>query len=159
MTIDQLDEYGLERMDDEEVQSFLASQSTGVLGLPTDDIPYMLPLSYGFDGESSLYFTYLLGETSDKQELTDRAERGRFLVYDVETQFKWQSVLLAGDLRPVPDDEVGEIAAVARNAWRPNTLDAATTDGGTAVYELAIEAQTGIQQTGLAPDFRENINS
>lgn len=157
MTIDQLDAYGLERMDDEAIRDFLATQSTGVLGLPTDDVPYLLPLSYGFDGESHLYFTYLLGDSSDKQELTEQAGSGRFLVYDVETQFEWQSVLLTGDLVRVPEDTHEEITAVARSAWQPNTLKTATTAGGTAIYEFTIRTQTGIQQTGLAPDLRENI--
>lgn len=157
MTIDQLTEYGLKRMDDEEIREVLSSHSTGVLGLPTEGVPYMLPLSYGFDGESKLFFTYLLGESSRKNALTDRAGRGRFLVYSIQTSFRWQSVLLTGDLTAVPEEEWAEIEAVARNAWRPNTLQTATTSAGVDVYEFTISDQTGIEQTGLAPEFRENL--
>ncbi|EMA27654.1 hypothetical protein C444_19257 [Haloarcula japonica DSM 6131] len=34
----------------------------------------------------------------------NRADRRRFLVYDIDTQFEWQSVLLAGDISSVPKD-------------------------------------------------------
>lgn len=157
MTIDQLEQYGLERMDDDAIREFLAAQSTGVLGLPTEDVPYLLPLSYGFDEDSSLYFTYLLGESSRKRELTDRTDRARFLVYSVETTFNWQSVMLVGELRAVPEDEWADLQALTTNRWRPNTLQTATTAGGVQVYEFAIAEQAGIRQTGLAPGFRENI--
>ena len=156
MTVDELEKYGLEAMDDAEISSFLDAQSTGVLGLPTDDVPYMLPLSYVFDGES-LYFTYLLGESSRKRELTDRAPRARFLVYDVETTFTWESVMLTGELSVVPEDEWGDLSVLPSNAWRPSVLQSATTSGGVEVYEFAIEEWAGIRQTGLAPGFRENI--
>lgn len=157
MTVDQLEEYGLRQMDDGEIQAFLSEHSTGVLGLPTADVPYLLPLSYGFDDGSCLYFTYLLGESSQKAALTEEAGRGRFLVYDIETAFEWQSVMLAGDITSVPEEEWSDIGAIAQNAWRPNTLQTATTAGGVALYEFKITELAGIQQTGLAPEFRENI--
>jgi hypothetical protein len=157
MTIADLEQYGMERMDESAVREFLAAQSTGVLGLPAGDAPYMLPLSYVFDDEDSLYFTYLLGETSRKQALTDRAERARFLVYEVETSFTWESVMLTGELSVVPEDEWGDLSVLPSNAWRPSVLQSATTSGGVAVYEFAIEEWAGIRQTGLAPGFRENI--
>jgi hypothetical protein len=56
MTIDELGEYGMQQMDDEEIETFLELQSQGVLGLPTEGAPYLIPMSYGFDGGSHLYF-------------------------------------------------------------------------------------------------------
>ncbi|GCF16113.1 hypothetical protein Harman_40480 [Haloarcula mannanilytica] len=157
MTIDQLEEYGLEQMDDEEIEAFLSTHSTGVLGLPMSDIPYLIPLSYGFDNGSCLYFTYVTGESSQKAELTEKAGRGRFLVYNVDTAFEWQSVMLDGDITSVPEDDWPEIEAITQNAWRPNTLQTATTSGGVTLYQFEITDLAGIRQTGLAPDFRENI--
>lgn len=158
MTVERLEEYGMERMDDDAVGEFLASQSVGVLGLPTDGSPYMLPLSYARsdDGER-LYFTYVLGASSRKAALSDRATRARFLVYDAETQFRWESVLLEGSLAAVPEAEWDDLRSVLATAWRPSVLDSATTAGDVAVYEFDIEEREGIRQTGLAPGFRENI--
>lgn len=159
MAVDQLKEYGLEQMFDSEIQTFLASQSTGVLGLPTGDVPYLVPLSYEFDGDATLYFTYLLGESSRKAVLTEQAERGRFLVFDVQTTFNWQSVLLTGDLVAIPEDEWSEIDSIVENIWQPDVLETASTAGEIAVYELQISEQVGLRQTGLAPGFQADSDS
>jgi hypothetical protein len=156
MTVDELAEYGLERMDEDRVRGFLTSHAVGVLGLPDEGAPYMLPLSYVFE-EWRLYFTYLLGESSRKGGLTERAGRAGFLVYDVETQFTWRSVLVSGNLRAIPEAEWPDFENHPRNAWRPDVLRGATTAGGVEVYELDIEEWDGIQQVGLAPGFRENV--
>ena len=158
MTVEDLEGYGLEQMADDAIEEFLASQSVGVLGLPTAGVPYMIPLSYAYD-DGSLYFTYLLGESSQKGTLTAQSQRGRFLVYDVETMFRWKSVMLTGDLRQVPESEWPELKAHPRNSWRPSVLQSASTSAGVSVYEFAIREQAGIEQTGLAPRFRENIET
>jgi nitroimidazol reductase NimA-like FMN-containing flavoprotein (pyridoxamine 5'-phosphate oxidase superfamily) len=195
VTVDELTDYGLERMDDDAIRDCLAAESVGVLGLPTDDVPYLLPLSYGYDPDpapgtgagagaaadadasadadadtdagdgddgrpsvGTLYFAYLTGGESRKATLTERAGRARFLVYDVETQFRWRSVLATGPLARVPEADLAAARATLGDAWRPNLLDTATTAGGVDVYGLAIEAVDGIRQSGLAPGFRENVS-
>ena len=155
MSIQQLEKYGLERMDDDEIRRFVSSQSTGVLGLPTDSWPYLLPMSFAFDGDSSLYFTYLLGPSSRKEDLTERTDRARFLVYSVETMFNWQSVLLTGDLTEVPENEWSELEDVLTTAWRPELFRTASTSGGVRVFEFAIQSQSGIRHAGLPPGFQE----
>lgn len=159
MTVDELERYGMERMDGDAIASFLASHSLGVLGLPTDGVPYLLPLSYAADdGGERLYFSYLVGDESRKASLTDRAREGAFLVYDVETMFRWRSVALAGDLSPVPEAEWDDVEALTTNAWRPSVLQSAVTGGGVELYEFAVRERTGIEQRGLAPGFRENVS-
>lgn len=154
MSIAQLQEYGLEQMDDDDVWEFVSAQATGVLGLPTDGAPYILPMSFAFDGESSLYFTYLLGSSSRKETVTERTDRARFLVYSVETMFNWRSVLLTGSLTVVPESEWSELEDVLTTAWRPELFRTASTSGGVEVYEFAIQSQSGIRHTGLASGFQ-----
>lgn len=156
MSIAQLREYGLEQMDDDAIRDFISAQSTGVLGLPMDGAPYLLPMSFAFDGGSSLYFTYLLGSSSRKDTLTERADRARFLVYSVETMFNWESALLTGGLTEVPENEWSELEDILTTAWRPELFQTASTSGGVKVYEFAIQSQSGIRHTGLAPGFQEN---
>jgi hypothetical protein len=155
MSVAQLQEYGLEQMDEEAIREFLAARSTGVLGLAADDVPYMLPMSYAYDGDESFYFTYLLGPTSRKQTLSSRAERARLLVYNVETMFNWESVLVTGGFSEVPDTRWSELEEVLTTAWRPELFQTATLSGDVKVYELTMEEATGIRHTGLAPGFRE----
>lgn len=153
MSIDELTEYGMKRMDDDEIRTFLTGQGSGVLGLSADDAPYLVPLSFGFDGESRLYFTYALGSTSQKETLTDRADTASFLVYSVEGTFNWESVLLTGTIEELPEAQWPDHEAAMENAWHPDLLEAAHTSRGVKVYALTIDEQTGIKHTGLPPGF------
>lgn len=80
ITINELSDYGITKIDNDEIPGFLSSQSVGVLGLPTADAPVMRPLSFAYDGESRVYFLYILGSESRKEDLSDRADVARFLV-------------------------------------------------------------------------------
>lgn len=136
-------------MDDAEIRSFLASQGTGVLGFPTADAPYLLPMSYGFDGESRLYFTYLVGSESRKATLSERTDVASVLVYKADTKFNWQSVLLSGTLEQVPESEWGTVGDATDDAWRPDLFETANLSGGVTVYEFRIQGRTGVKHIGL----------
>ena len=153
MTIDDLGEYGMVRMDDEEIRAFLSSQSVGVLGLPADGAPSMRPMSFGFDGESRLYLLYVLGSGSRKAQLSERTEVARFLVYSAETAFNWRSVLLTGKLRKVPEDEEEAVQNSVTMAWRPDLFRTAGEAENTELYEFRIDEQVGIKHAGLPPGF------
>jgi hypothetical protein len=153
MTVDELERYGLERMDDAAIRGFLSSQSTGVLGLPGEDAPYLLPMSFGFDGESTLYFTYVLGAESRKAALTEGAATARFLVYRADTAFNWESVLLSGAIESVPADEQEAVLETVRMAWRPDLFERASGSEAVGLYRFRVEDWTGIKHTGLPPAF------
>lgn len=153
MSIDELREYGLAEMDDSEIQGFLSSQKTGVLGLPEENGPYLLPLSFGYDGDSRLYFTYLLGSTSRKERLSGSADAASFLVFKVDTMYNWESVLLSGTIAPVPESEWDDLEEVLNDAWRPSLFETATLSGAVKVYEFRIDDRTGIKHQGLPPAF------
>lgn len=153
MTTEELQSYGLEEMRDEDIENFLDSQSTGVLGLPGGEVPYLLPLSYGFDGDSSLYFTYLLGEESEKKRRTETAERAPFLVYTAETMFSWRSVLLEGRFERLEPSEWSDVTEHLDGIWRPEIFKTATTERNVSIYEYTIEEWSGIRHTGLSPKY------
>jgi nitroimidazol reductase NimA-like FMN-containing flavoprotein (pyridoxamine 5'-phosphate oxidase superfamily) len=153
MTVDELEGYGLERLSDAEIDAFLTNQRMGVLGLPTDNGPYMLPLSFGFDGTSRLYFTYVGGGESRKARLSERADHASFLVYSAESPYNWESVFLTGRLEAVPEREWDELDDVLADAWRPGVIEDATAGAAVTVYALAIAERNGIKHTGLPPGF------
>lgn len=155
MTLETLSDYGLERMTDAEVNDFLASQRVGTLGLVGDAGPYLVPMSYGYDREEGLYFTYLYTSESRKRELSERAEAARFLVYSVESMFQWRSVSLSGTLDSVPQAQWGSLEDVLDDAWRPEILSAGANSTEIAVYRFDIDEQTGVRHTALAPDIEE----
>ncbi|MFU8868345.1 pyridoxamine 5'-phosphate oxidase family protein [Natronococcus sp.] len=155
MSVDELREYGLVEMNDSEVRNFLSTQKTGVLGLPDEGAPYLIPLSFGYDGDSRLYFTYLLGSSSRKEALTERAEGASFLAFSVDTAYNWESVLLSGRISAVSESSWDELEEVLADVWRPSLLESASHSGEVAVYEFRIEEQTGIKHQGLPPAFEQ----
>lgn len=153
MTISELKPYGLEEMREEEIDQFLEAQSTGVLGLADDERPYILPLSYAFDGDSSLYFTYVLGAESTKERLTRQAGRVPFLVYSADTMFNWQSVLLEGVFEELPPSKWGELGELLGDVWQPEVFKTSSTSRNVKIYEFEIAERSGIKHTGLAPGY------
>ena len=159
MSIDELREYGLEAMNDREIQQFLSSQKVGVLGLPDADEPYLLPLSFGYDGEERLFFTYLLGSSSRKGTMSEETDTASFLVYKVDTMYNWQSVLLTGALTTVPEAEWDELEDTMREVWRPELFETASLSGDIELYEFRIHEQTGVKHQGLPPGFKTGDES
>lgn len=153
MSLSELRELGVSPMDDAEIGQFLATQGVGVLALPDAGVPYVLPMSFGYDGEGSLYFTYVLGEDSTKARLSERADRARFLVYAADSPFQWQSVALTGTIEAIPRDQWDELAL--ENAWRPALFETADLSGGVAVYRFEIDERDGFRHTGLPPGLQE----
>ncbi|EMA56138.1 pyridoxamine 5'-phosphate oxidase family protein [Halococcus thailandensis] len=156
MTTDELSEYGMEQMDDEAVRRFLSSQSIGVLGLPTDSAPALRPMSFWFDGDSQLYFPYLVGSNSRKANLSDQASIARFLVYRAETTFNWRSVLLTGPISKVSGDERVRLEESVEMNSQPDLLKRASTAENTGFYQLQIENQSGIKHLGLPPGLADD---
>jgi hypothetical protein len=153
VTLEELEAYGLKEMSDDEIEAFLRTQGMGVLGLPDSDAPYMLPMSFGYDGGDTLYFTFLVGSDSRKADLTENGQPARFLVYSVDTVFNWESVSLAGALHEVPGDEWDALEDVLHRAWRPAILEEATLEGAIKLYEFDVSEKMGIKHTGLPPGF------
>lgn len=146
MTIAEIRHSGAERMDATEIDRFLRERGVGVLVLPTQELPYVLPLSFGYDGESSLYFTYLLfGVESKKEDLSDSAERARFLVYSAESIYEWRSVLLTGTLAEVPDGEWDDLQSAMQNAWHPDLFARATPMRGIKGYQFSITDRSSLK--------------
>ncbi|AUG46072.1 pyridoxamine 5'-phosphate oxidase [Haloarcula taiwanensis] len=153
MTVETLEAAGLRRMDDDNIGAFLSNQRVGVLGLPTESGPYMIPLSFGYDGDSALYFTFVGGSASRKQQLTEAAADATVLVYKVESMFHWESVLLQGSIEAVPESEWDDLAGVLDTAWRPELFRDAIEDGDITVYRFHIDEREGLRHAGLPPGF------
>ncbi|AFO57066.1 MULTISPECIES: pyridoxamine 5'-phosphate oxidase family protein [unclassified Natrinema] len=152
MTIDELGGYGMEQMDEEAVTKFLTLQSHGVLGLPTENGPYLLPMSYGFDGNSRLYFWYVVGSQSRKAALSDQATTASFLVYRAE-MFHWRSVLLTGTIRRLPEEDRETLPESRTPAWRPEVIETASETEATRLYEFRIDDRTGVRHDLQAPSY------
>ncbi|WP_135536063.1 pyridoxamine 5'-phosphate oxidase family protein [Halostella pelagica] len=159
MTTNELAEYGMVHMDDDEIGGFLTSQSVGVLCFPAKEAPSMRPMSYWYDGEDSLYFLYVLGSNSRKESLSRRADTVRFLVYRADSAFKWQSVLLTGSISEVVESERDAVLDAAEMKWRPELFERASESENTGLYRLQIDRQDGIKHSELPPGFEGDAKS
>lgn len=153
MTVERLKEYGLSEMTDEEIQHFLSNKGYGVLGFPDDPAPYLIPMSFGYEGGSSLYFTFFVSEQSRKRDLADRSSNASFLVFSPDSTFFWESVVLTGTISRLSDAGVADHEAALENAWRLDIFEQPDSPGSLVPYEFAIENQRGFKHTGLPPAF------
>ena len=136
-------------MTDEELRTFLTEQGVGILGLVDESVPYLVPMSFGFNGEETLYFVFLLfGSESRKEQLCDQHRRGRFLVYSADSFHDWQSVSLEGTIETVADEEWDALQDAMENAWHPDIFSAASPMRGIEGYQFRIDEWTAIQSGG-----------
>lgn len=148
MSIENILSTSADSMSDEQIKEFLTEQGVGTLSLPDEEIPYAVPMSFGYDGDSTLYFLFLLfGTESRKETLSDRAQGARFVVYSAQSMYDWKSVNLTGQISAVPEDEWDELRSAMQNAWHPNLFSSAHPMRGIQGYQLQIDEWTGIQQT------------
>jgi len=144
---------GVTRMSESEIGSFISHRNVGVLGLPDQGAPYLIPMSFTFDDEQRLFFTFVLGTNSRKEALADRAEQASFLVYDATSAFIWESVVLTGELTQLADDEEGEVREVIDGAWRPEAFRNAGPGRETKLFEFRIDERIGLKGTGLPTEL------
>mgnify|MGYP000447452168 CR=1 FL=1 len=147
MSIDAIAESTAASMSEGQMRELLEAEGVGTLGLPTDDLPYLLPISFGFDGDATLYFVFLLfGSESRKETLVTETERAQFMVYRAESMHDWQSVSLTGRIAAVEDGEWDELRSAMENAWHPNVFSSAHPMRGVRGYRFEIDEWTGLQQ-------------
>jgi nitroimidazol reductase NimA-like FMN-containing flavoprotein (pyridoxamine 5'-phosphate oxidase superfamily) len=126
-------------MDRDEIDAVLEEQGFGTLSLADGASAYGVPISFGYDGDSRL-FLYLIrfGDTSKKLDYADRTETACLVAYDVESRFRWRSVIVSGSLHPLADDETDHMEAVMDdNAWFPSLFP--PDDAMTAVRRMVLE--------------------
>ena len=153
MSIDAIAESTAASMGEGQMRALLEAEGVGTLALPTDDLPYLIPISFGYDGETTLYFVFLLfGTESRKETLTDETGRGQFLVYRARSVYDWQSVSLAGRIGSVEEGRWDELREAMENAWHPNVFSSAHPMRGVRGYRFEIDEWTGIQQQDVSEE-------
>lgn len=153
MTVEELEAFGLQTMTDEEITNFLATQGYGVLALPDEPVPYMIPLSFGYDGADHLYFSFVGGDESHKQTLVADTDTARFLVFRADSAYTWESVTLIGEITELPETAWSDHEAALDNAWHLDLFDQAMDAVSISLYEFTIQSQRGLKQSGLPPGF------
>jgi hypothetical protein len=86
-------------LDQDAIDAFLASQSTGVLSLAKANDSYAVPVAFTYDPESrDFYFRLGYAPGSRKREYIETTGQGTFVVAS-ETDAGWKSVVARGGLQ------------------------------------------------------------
>lgn len=132
-------------MSREEVDQFLTEKGVGILCLASGNDAYGLPLSFGYDGNSSLYFVFLqFGDESQKIDFSGDTNESCFVVYSAETKYLWKSVLVKGRLTELPEDQQSQVEEIMNdNAWFPSLFPFGEPIKKTVRYKMEITEVTG----------------
>lgn len=120
MTIETYGQWMGRPMDGDDIASLLESAGWGILSLADGDVPYSLPISFGYD-DGTVYFAFIRDSPSGtKFEFIADGVTARLLATNVRSRFDWQSVAVTGTVRAVEPDGDGWDAlleALDGNAW------------------------------------------
>jgi nitroimidazol reductase NimA-like FMN-containing flavoprotein (pyridoxamine 5'-phosphate oxidase superfamily) len=127
-------------------RQFLHEQGTGVLSLADGGEAYGIPISYGYDeAVDRVYFVFLRpGERSKKEAFAERTDRASLLVHTVDSPGEWRSVVVAGPIHELDDEEYDRVtAAIEADAWYPNVFRESAPTRGIVGYALEVEELSG----------------
>jgi nitroimidazol reductase NimA-like FMN-containing flavoprotein (pyridoxamine 5'-phosphate oxidase superfamily) len=96
------------RMADEERDEFLGTGGVGVVSFPTgtDEAPYSLPVSYGYDAaDGTFYLRLAFGPDAEKGGVVADGQSVSLVVYD-RPEDRWRSVVATGRLEEVTEAAV-----------------------------------------------------
>ncbi len=133
------------QMDDAEIDEVLTEVGIGVLSMSAEGVPYGVPLSFGYDGDDTLYFVFL-GASTDlrKETYAEQASVASFTTFDVNPDGSWRSVIVAGSLDRITVDEWDTAReAMGDNAYQSNLLSKYELQENPNVWALEIEDRSG----------------
>jgi hypothetical protein len=95
----------------------------------------------GYDGDSTVYLNLIrFGDSSRKLDFADATETGWLVTFDVESRFRWRSVIFLGSFHELPEDEVEQMEEIMDdNAWFPSLFP--PEDPMTAVRRLKLRIE------------------
>ncbi|MFQ3293567.1 MAG: nitroimidazol reductase NimA-like FMN-containing flavoprotein [Halobacteriales archaeon] len=128
-----------------EVDAVIEREGVGVLALSENDVPYSLPMSYGYDRTGERFFM-MFGANGRKAEYVDANDVASLTIVERE-DYVWRSVLVRGTIDHVPEElERQAFAALATTATFPTDLQVwgeRLEDTTLTMYVLDIEELTG----------------
>jgi len=132
-------------LDESDIDEVLTERGVGVLSMAADGVPYGVPLSFGYDGDDTLYFVFL-GATTElrKETYAEQADIASFTTFDVGPDGSWRSVIVAGPLDRIEIKEWDTAReSLADNAYQSNLLSEYELQENPNVWALETEERSG----------------
>ena len=148
MSVDELERSDANRMSDADIDELLREQGMGILGLADQNEPYLLPMSFGYDGEDVFLALIRDSPENTKFEFIDEGQRARLLVTDIGGRFDWQSIGVTGTARAL-DPDGGEwdhaVETLDDNAWFSTDFERAEGIEEITAWRLEIDEVRGLE--------------
>ncbi|EMA26425.1 pyridoxamine 5'-phosphate oxidase family protein [Haloarcula argentinensis] len=132
-------------LEDSVIDEVLTERGVGVLSMAAEGVPYGVPLSFGYDGEDTLYFMFL-GATTElrKETYAEQADVASFTTFDIGQDGAWRSVIVAGPLKRIEIDEWDSAReSLADNAYQSNLLSEYELQENPNVWALKVQERSG----------------
>lgn len=123
----------------------LTERGVGVLSMAAEGVPYGVPLSFGYDGEDTLYFVFL-GATTElrKESYAEQTDVASFTTFDIGQDGAWRSVIVSGPLNRIEIDEWDSAReSLADNAYQSNLLSEYELQENPNVWALKAQERSG----------------
>lgn len=150
MTADPYAQWMGAEMDDPDVDQLLVESGYGILALASDDRPYSIPVSFGYD-EEYVYLAFVKdGPSNEKFEFIADGKSARLLVTDINARFDWQSVAVTG---PVEAIDLGDdgwsrlVRTLENNPWFSTAFEDADSVEGVRGWRLTPDEIQGLEVT------------
>lgn len=151
-----MEDYGVE-MTDKEVAEFLTRQGHGVLSFGGEE-PYGLPISFGYDVVDDRCIFQLVSDADSKKEaaLTE-SSRVNLVAYEWNDIDDWRSVIISGELAPIPDESIDAVNAASVFAEYASVasltvFDKSLSELTVVWHKLDIEEMTGRRSPPVTKD-------
>jgi nitroimidazol reductase NimA-like FMN-containing flavoprotein (pyridoxamine 5'-phosphate oxidase superfamily) len=132
-------------MDEPKIDEVLTEVGVGVLSMSAAGMPYGVPLSFGYDGDSSLYFVFL-GATTElrKETYAQQSDVANFTTFEINPDGSWRSVIVAGPLDRITIEEWDTAReAMVDNAYQSNLLSEYELQENPNVWALRTQERSG----------------
>ncbi|WP_137285607.1 pyridoxamine 5'-phosphate oxidase family protein [Halorussus salinisoli] len=143
-------------MDEYETEEFLKERGLGVLGLSKGGEAYTIPIAFAYDDEGGrCVFRFLMSEGSMKRQFVAETDVACLTAYEWRRKDEWKSVVVRGQIRPVSDDDLAQVAALFSDVGEESALEvfnSPISEYETVWYELDISEITA---RGRFPGVKE----
>lgn len=114
----------LGQLNEQEMDNLLASQAVGRLACTDSTQPYLVPVTYAFDGN------YIYGQTNEGMKL-GLLRKNPNVCFEVDAMINmanWQSVIVRGTFEELKDSDAEKACTILKNRVFP-MMTSATVDG------------------------------
>lgn len=136
------------QMDADDIDAMLTMADHGVLAVAEGDVPYTIPVSFGYDA-GDVYFAFVKdGPDNEKFSFITEGKPARLLVTDIKARFDWRSVAVTGPVEAVglaDDDWPTLVDALENNPWFSTAFEDDDHVEGVRGWRLTPEETTGLE--------------